>query len=118
MDLSRLIVDHLNASGIGATVYHDVPRDRPASFAVVTQTGGSTEERCGWTAYADIDLWARTRRDAAALAERAASALLAMPDGVGNVFDVSITSFYDNPDLESRPPAPRYTVGVEVTAIA
>lgn len=41
MDAEREVVDYLNAKGLGATAYYDVPSKRPATFIVVERTGGA-----------------------------------------------------------------------------
>ena len=114
MDAARVAVDFLNASGVGATAYYDVPEDRPESFVVVEQTGGSRSDRVARTLAVDCDCWATSRRDASLLADAVADALERMPDELDNVFWVSVTTVYNNPDLESR--TPRYTVSLSFGA--
>lgn len=114
MDAARIAVDFLNASGVGATAYYDVPEDRPGSFVVVEQTGGSRSDRVARTLAVDADCWATSRRDASLLAESVADALERMPDELENVFWVSVSSVYNNPDLESD--TPRYTVSLSFGA--
>lgn len=117
MDAAMTVSDYLNSTGLGATSYLSVPADRGGSFLVVEQTGGSRDGRFGVAAYVDVDCWAPTRSEAAALADAVSQALLSMPDHVENVFGTEITSTYSNPDLRSAPPHPRYTVGVGITAV-
>lgn len=114
MDAARIAVDFLNASGLGATAYYDVPSDRPESFVVVEQTGGSRSELVARTLAVDADCWAATRRGAALLADAVADALERMPDELDNVFWVSVSSVYSNPDLDSG--TPRYTVSLSFGA--
>lgn len=109
------VADYLNASGV--ETYLDVPSDRPSEFCVVEQTGGSIDERVGQVASIDVDCWSATRRGAASLSERVAALVSAIPDEVENVFGAEVTDTYRNPDLETSPPTPRVTVGVEITAI-
>lgn len=111
------VSDYLNTRGLGVESYMAVPSDRPASFLVVEQTGGSSDERFGTVAYVDVDCWSGSRRDAAALASSVSESLLLMPDEVTNVFDVSVTSLYDNPDMSQSQPQPRYTVGASIIAM-
>ena len=114
MDAARIAVDFLNASGIGATAYYDVPADRPESFVVVEQTGGGRSELVARTLAIDADCWATSRREASLLADAVADALERMPDELDNVFWVSVTTVYNNPDLESD--TPRYTVSLSFGA--
>lgn len=114
MDAARIAVDFLNASGVGATAYYDVPSDRPESFVVVEQTGGSRSELVARTLAVDADCWAATRREAALLAVAVADAMERMPDELDNVFWVSVSSVYSNPDLDSG--TPRYTVSLSFGA--
>ena len=111
VDAAMVVSDYLNSRDLGAESYLAVPAVRPATFLVVEQTGGSSDEGLGWDVYADVDCWAPTR------AEAACDALLEMPAHVTNVFGVEVTSLYGNPDLESSPPHPRYTVGINITAV-
>lgn len=117
MEIEDVVVEYLNEASVGATAYPQVPSSRPASLVVVEQTGGSSEEGVGWTYYVDLDCWAPKRSSAASLAQSVIDAMLAMPGSVKNVFNVEVTTSYRNPDLESSPPYPRHTVGVEITAI-
>lgn len=112
MDAARLAVDYLNASGLGAAAYYEVPETRPSSFLVVEQTGGGVSERVLHRLYVDVDCWAPTRRAAAELAERVMAALASMPDEEADVFGASVTSTYHNPDPDSG--TPRFTVGTEI----
>ena len=114
MDVSMSVVDYLNASGVGATVYHAVPSDREKllPFAVVELTGGSASNPVQRRDSVDVDCWAKTRAEAAALASSVRSALFGMPDATDNAFHIEITSTYNNPDLDSG--APRYTVGADI----
>lgn len=114
MDYERLMVDYLNSLGLGMTAYHDVPSSRPAEFMVVELTGGGSDSRFASRPSVDVDCWAMTRARAAEIADSVIAATRDMPDRVTNVFGTSISSTYDNPDLESG--TPRYTVGVEMTA--
>ena len=113
MDAAFLVVAALNAAGIGATAYPQVPGTRPASFLVVERTGGSDANRVQSTASVDVDCWADTAFNASELAGAVRDALLALPDSEPNVFHVSITSTYNNPDIDSG--SPRYTVGADLT---
>lgn len=113
MDATFLVVDFLNESGVGADAYPQVPSDRPGSFLVVERTGGGDQNRVQSTASVDVDCWAQTVWEASELAESVREALLTMPDVEPNVFHVSITSTYNNPDLDSG--SPRYTVGADMT---
>lgn len=114
MDAARVAVDFLNASGVGATAYYDVPEERPESFVVVEQTGGGRSDLVARRLAVDADCWATSRRDAALLADSVADALERMPDELENVFWVNVSSVYDNPDLESG--TPRYTVSLSFGA--
>lgn len=120
MDAARIVVDLLNASGVGATAYYGVPDPRPTDapgpepFVVVEQTGGSRSERVARTLAVDADCWATTRRGASVLADAVADALERMPDELDDVFWVSVSSVYNNPDLDSG--TPRYTVSISFGA--
>ena len=113
MDAERTVVDHLNASGIGAKAYYDVPANRPASFLVVERTGGPHADLVVERPLVDVQCWADTRRGAALLADAAKDALLAMPSAVPDCFHVSVTSTYRDAALERG--APRYHVVAEIT---
>lgn len=117
MDVERLVVDYLNSLDLGATAYYDVPADRPASFLVVEQTGGGLSSYVVGLPSVDVDCWAPTRREAALLAEAVARAALPMPERLGDVFYASVSSTYRNPDLDTRPPTERYTVGIDLTVM-
>lgn len=114
MDYAILVSDFLNASDVGAVSYLDVPSDRPDEFCVVELTGMGAPDAVMRTPSVDVDCWAQTRARAAEIADSVVSAVLGMPDEIENVFGASVTSCYNNPDLESD--TPRYTVGVSVTA--
>lgn len=113
MDAERLVVDHLNASGIGAAAYYDVPSERPESFVVVERTGGARGELVVDVPRLDVQCWASTRRAAALLADGATRALLALPDVADGCFGASITSRYRDADIDSG--TPRYHVVCELT---
>ena len=104
MDAERTAVDYLNAAKIGATAYYDVPVER---------TGGPHSDYVVERPLLDIQCWAKTRRDAAVLAEDAKTVLLAMPASVADCFHVSITSTFRDTDLDSG--TPRYHVVCEIT---
>lgn len=112
MDAERACVDHLNASGVGATAYYDVPADRPGSFVVVERTGGPLGEGLTSRPMLDVQCWAPTRREAALLASSVEAAMAAMPDEVSSVAHVSVTSTFRDRDLESG--APRFHVVCEL----
>lgn len=112
MDAERACVDHLNARGIGATAYYDVPADRPAAFVVVERTGGPRGEGQTSRPMLDLQCWAPTRREASLLASYAEAAMAAMPDEVAAVAHVSVTSTFRDRDLESG--TPRYHVVCEL----
>lgn len=112
MDAERVVVDHLNAVGVGATAYYDVPARRPASFVVVERVGGPRGEGGTSRPMLDLQCWAETRRKAATLAQAVEDALADIPAGVENVSGVSITSTFRDADLESG--TPRYHVVCEL----
>ena len=112
MDAEREVVDYLNAKGLGATAYYDVPSKRPATFIVVERTGGPRGEGETSRPMLDAQCWAATRRDAAMLAQAVEDALVDMPASVENVAHVSITSTFRDTDLESG--TPRYHVVFEI----
>ena len=112
MDAERAVVDHLNASEVGATAYYDVPAKRPAAFMVVERTGGPRGEGETSRPMLDIQCWAGERRAAALLAQAVEDALADMPASVENVAHVSITSTFRDTDLESG--TPRYHVVCEI----
>lgn len=114
LDPVTLVVDHLNAAGLGATAYPAVPADRPDTFCTVELTGGRQPNPVEFNPSVDIDCWAPTRPEAERLAGRVRRAMLAMPDTTPNVFHVEIDSLYDNRDPDSG--TPRYTVGCDITA--
>ena len=118
MDAERECVDHLNASGVGAAAYYDVPRGRPDGppsldrFLVVERTGGPRGEGRTSRPMVDVQCWAPTRREAALLAEAVADAMCAMPAASDDVAHVSVTSTFRDTDLESG--TPRYHVVCEI----
>lgn len=112
MDAERVVVDHLNAKGLGATAYYDVPSKRPAAFVVVERTGGPRGEGETSRPMLDAQCWAASRRDAALLAQEVENALVDMTATVENVAHVSITSTFRDVDLESG--TPRYHVVCEI----
>ena len=112
MDAERVVVDHLNAVGVGVTAYYDVPAGRPASFVVVERVGGPRGEGGTSRPMLDLQCWAATRRDAATLAQAVEDALADIPASVENVSGVSITSTFRDADLESG--TPRYHVVCEL----
>lgn len=114
MDAVAMVVDAINSAGIGATAYPDVPSKRPEEFFVVELTGGSSPNRVQASPSVDIDCWAKSRSRASQLAESAKSVVLSLQDTEQNVFHASVTTTYNNPDLESG--TPRYTVGVDIEA--
>lgn len=109
-----MVSDCLNASDVGVPSYLDVPPERPAEFCVVELTGMGGENAVMRTPSVDVDCWAQTRARAAEIADAVIDAVFSMPFDIENVFNVSITSCYNNPDTESD--TPRYTVGVSITA--
>ena len=113
MDAERIVVDFLNASKIGTTAYYDVPSKRPTAFIVVERTGGPHSDYVVERPLLDIQCWAKSRRDAAVLAEDAKTALLAMPASVAGFFHVSIPSTFRDTDPDSG--TPRYHVVCEIT---
>lgn len=112
MDAERAVVDHLNASGVPATAYYDVPADRPEALVVVERTGGPRGEGPTSRPMLDLQCWASTRRDASLLASCVEAAMAAMPDEVAAVAHASITSTFRDRDLESG--TPRYHVVCEL----
>lgn len=108
MDAERVVVDYLNATGVGATAYYDVPAKRPAAFVVVERTGGPRGEGETSRPMLDIQCWASTRSAAAALALRVEDAMEAMPASVADVTGVDVNSTFRDRDLESG--TPRYHV--------
>lgn len=113
MDAERAVVDWLNAADLGWKAYYDVPAKRPGAFAVVERTGGARGELVAETPMLDVQLWAKSRRDAALMADAASDAMARMPDGLDGCFHVSVTSTFRDTDLESG--TPRYHVVVEIT---
>lgn len=112
MDAERVVVDHLNASEVGATAYYDVPAKRPAAFVVAERTGGPRGEGETSRPMLDVQCWAETRRGAAMLAQAVEHALVDMPASVENVAHVSVTSTFRDTDLETG--TPRYHVVCEL----
>ncbi len=112
MDAERVVVDHLNAAGVGATAYYDVPAKRPKRLVVVERTGGARGEGGTSTPMLDVQCWAPTRRDAAALAQAVEDALYGMPGAVADVAHASVTSTFRDRDLDSG--TPRYHVVCEI----
>ena len=112
MDYAIMVSDYLNANGIVS--YLDVPPNRPDEFCVVELTGFTAENVVLRRPSVDIDCWAKTRKRAASIASDVVDAVFGMADDLPNVFDVAITSKYNNPDMDSG--SPRYTVGVSVIA--
>ena len=112
MDAERACVDHLNASGVGAKAYYDVPADRPGSFVVVERTGGPRGEGRTSRPMLDLQCWAPTRREASLLASSVEAAMAAMPDEASSVAHVSVTSTFRDRDLESG--LPRFHVVCEL----
>lgn len=118
MDAERAVVDHLNASDVGATAYYDVPGTRPTSlsppqpFIVVERTGGPRGEGETSRPMLDLQCWAVERQAAALLAQAVERALADMPARAENVAHASITSTFRDRDLESG--TPRYHVVCEL----
>lgn len=112
MDYTRIVVDYLNGQKLGVTAYREVPADRPTSFIVVELTGCSAENPVQRSPSVDVDCWAQTQHDAEEAASKVASAMLAMPDALPNVFRVSVSTTYNNTDIDSG--TPRYTVGCDL----
>lgn len=112
MDAECAVVDHLNARGIGATAYYDVPADRPAAFVVVERTGGPRGEGQTSRPMLDLQCWAPTRREASLLASYVEAAMAAMPDEVAAVAHISVTSTFRDRDLKSG--TPRFHVVCEL----
>lgn len=113
MDAEREVVDYLNAKGLGATAYYDVPSERPATFIVVERTGGEDGELVIERPMLDIQCWAGSRRDAALLADAVKGALRSMPYEVDDCFYADLTSTFRDYDLDSG--TPRYHVVTEIT---
>lgn len=110
-----VVVDYLNSrADVGARAYHEVPSDRSGllPLVVVELTGGSAENPVQRRDSVDLDCWAGSRQEAADVAESVRSAMIGMPMSLPDVFHVSISSTYNNPDLESG--TPRYTVGADI----
>lgn len=108
----KIVIDALNAAQLGASAYRDVPSVRQDSFMVVELTGGPQGNRVQCSPSVDVDCWAQTSAQAERLAENAKSVLMSLPDSVENVFAVTITTEYDNPDLDSG--TPRCTIGAVI----
>lgn len=115
MDAERKVVDYLNAAGVGATAYYDVPAKRPAAFVVVERTGGPSTDYVVHRPLMDAQCWAGSRREAAELAAAVESALRRMPSEVPGCFHASVTSTYRDVDLDSG--TPRYHVVCELTFV-
>jgi len=115
MDAETILVDYLNGQGLGTTAYYDVPRSRPASFIVIEQTGGVRSDLVVYTPMLDIQCWAGSRKEAAALAREVVGALGSMPETVAECFHASIVSQYRDTDLESG--TPRYHIVCELTLV-
>lgn len=111
-DYERLAVDYLNASGVGARAYYDVPAERPREFVTVLLTGLTTSNLVMAQPRISADCWARDRRSAHSLALSVRDAVLSMPDRLDNVFGTRVTALYRNPDPDSG--SPRYTVSFEL----
>lgn len=103
MDAEARVVDWLNASGIGATAYPDVPAARPESFVTVLRTGGGRSDLVVERPLMLAQCWAPDRPRACVLAAAVGDALRAM-EAEPDVFHVSVTSTYRDVDLESGQP--------------
>ena len=112
MDAEALVVDWLNARGVGATAYPDVPARRPAEFVSVLLTGGARTRRVVESPLLTVQCWAADRPSARALADRVAAALGRMTE-LPEVFHVNLASTFRDTDLESG--TPRYQLVVELT---
>lgn len=115
MDVERIVVDHLNASDIGAMAYYDVPPNRPSEFVVVERTGGYRSDLVVETPMVDVKCWGKERRTAAQLADRVVSAVESMPESVDECFHASVTSTFRDVDVDSG--SPRYHVVFELTLV-
>ena len=114
MDAAILVADYLNVSDIGAAAYLAVPSNRPDEFLVVEQTGGARPDRVRSLPSVAVDCWAQTRARASELSDEVAALALSMADEITNIFSVSVSTQYNNPDPDSG--QPRYTVGIDITA--
>ena len=113
MDAERTLVDYLNGLNLSAQAYYDVPSKRPESFIAVERTGGPLTDIVVERPLMDVQCWAKSRRDAALLAESVKSALRVIQYSVPDCFHASITSTFRDTDLESG--TPRYHVVTEIT---
>lgn len=109
MNAEEIIQQLLEDAGFGA--YFDVPANRPDEFLVIEETSGNLNNYVRITQTVDIDCWSQTRKAAKELAQNAIQELRTVIEHP-YVFNYSITSFYRNPDPESK--TPRYTIGVEI----
>lgn len=112
MDAEMLVANYLNAQNLGATAYYDNPSELPSTFIVVERTGGGFEQRVTGRPMLDVQCWAESRPQAAALADSVRAVVVAMPDELPNVFGVSVTSTFRDTDLEAM--RPRYHVVFEL----
>lgn len=112
IDAAMVVSDALNAAGLGAPSFMEVPADRPDAFFLVTQTGGSWTEGVIESADVDIDAWAATRREAAALSDGAQKVVMALPERDPKVFHSEVVTTYYDPDLDSG--APRHVSSVRI----
>ena len=115
MDAERRLVTYLNARGVGATVYYDVPAKRPAAFVVVERTGGGRSDIVVDSPTLDVQCWAQSRESAAELADDVTSALGAMASVVPECFHVSVAATFRDRDLESG--TPRYHIVCRLTLV-
>lgn len=110
----QIVIDAINGSDVGFTAYRTVPSKRPDEFAVVELTGGGDANPVQCEPSVDVDCWAQTSYRAEEMAEAVKGVLFGLPGSCENVFGATVTTTYDNPDLESG--TPRCTVGAVIYA--
>lgn len=113
MDWESETIRHLE-SETGFPFFHEAPVDGPAEFGTVERDGGSRSGPVEDNPLLTVLLFGSTRKRAAAMAEAASQAILAMPWARPNVFTAEVLSNYRDDDPETGQPRHRVTCRLRV----
>lgn len=103
IDVEAKVISYLNAAGLPAIAYADVPASRPESFITVERVGGNRDNYVFDRPMIAVQCWAESRRKAAALAYRVDDVLPGIDQQPG-VNSCRRNSLYNFPAADS----PRY----------
>lgn len=101
MDSTALLRKMLEAYLYPVKAFVQVPATRPEKFVTVERTGGKIDAFSDAPTFA-VQAWAPTKAEAAALAEKTASAIDSWPKTAPEVADATVESMYDFADPDSR----------------